>query len=149
MQFIFSWYLVLCSALRNTVLTKLREIWWLNLLWYSQRQIPFSVPLKWRNLFGPKDKVSSYDKLDLRSGVRFLLLFVLRDVILLKLDLRKRTLLLDDLPNGKLSVYKNAPYIQKLDTTSKNQFIPRNFVIRPKKFLHCKGKKMWSVFGWD
>ena len=41
-----------------------------------------------RNLFGPKDKVSSYEKLVLRSGVRFLFLFVLMDTILLNLDLQ-------------------------------------------------------------
>ena len=38
-----------------------------------------------------KDKVSSYEKLVLGSGVRFLFLFVLMDVILLNLDLQKRT----------------------------------------------------------
>ena len=68
---------------------------WLNvqcyLSWLSQRQIAFLGPLEWRNLFGPKDKVSSYEKLVLGSGVRFLFLFVLMDVILLNLDLQKRT----------------------------------------------------------
>ena len=39
----------------------------------SQRQIPFLGPLEWRNLFGPKDKVSSYEKLVFRSAVWFLI----------------------------------------------------------------------------
>ena len=52
------------------------------------RQIPFLGPLEWRNLFRPKDKVSSYEKLVLGGGVRFLFLFVLMDVILLNLDLQ-------------------------------------------------------------
>ena len=54
----------------------------------SQRQIAFLGPLEWRNLFGPKDKVSSYEKLVIGSGVRFLFLIVLMDVILLNLDLQ-------------------------------------------------------------
>ena len=66
----------------------------------SQRQITYLGPLESRNLFGPKDKVSSYEKLVFRSGVRFLFLFVLADAILLKLDLQKRTSLLDNPPNG-------------------------------------------------
>ena len=45
------------------------------------RQIAFLGPLEWRNLFGPKDKVSSYENLVLGSGVRFLFLFVLMDEI--------------------------------------------------------------------
>ena len=53
-------------------------------------------------LFGPKDKVSCLEKLVFRSGVSFLFLFVLTDAILLKLDLQKRTLVLDNSPNGKL-----------------------------------------------
>ena len=62
-----------------------------NILSLSQRQIAFLGPLEWRNLFGPKDKVSSYQKLVFRSAVRFLFLFVLMDDILLNLDLQKRT----------------------------------------------------------
>ena len=42
-------------------------------------------------IFGPKIKVSSYQKLVFRSGVGFLFLFVLTDAILLNLDLQKRT----------------------------------------------------------
>ena len=72
--------------------------------WLSQRQIAFFGPSEWRNLFRPKDKVSSYEKLVLESGVHFLFLFVLMDAILLKLDLQKRTSVLDNPPNGKLFV---------------------------------------------
>ena len=70
----------------------------------SHRQIAFLGPLEWRNLFGPKDKVSSHEKLVFKSGVRFLILFVLTDAILLKLDLQKMTSVLDNPPNGKLFV---------------------------------------------
>ena len=72
----------------------------------SQRQITFLGSLELRNLFGPKDKVSSHEKLVFRSGVRFLFLFVLTDTILLKLDLQKRTLILVNPPNEKLFVYE-------------------------------------------
>ena len=44
-----------------------------------QRQIASLGPLEGKNLFGPKDKVSSHEKLVFRSGVRFL--FVLMDAI--------------------------------------------------------------------
>ena len=85
-----------------------QEHCWLNvqchLSWLSQRQIAFLGPLEWRNLFGPKDKVSSHEKLVFRSGVRFLFLFVLTDAILLKLDLQKRTNDLDNPPNQKLFI---------------------------------------------
>ena len=40
---------------------------------------------------GPRNKVSSYEKLVIRSGVYFSILFVLVDAILLSLDLQKRT----------------------------------------------------------
>ena len=43
----------------------------------SQRQIVFLGPLERRNLFWPKNKVSSHEKLVFRSVVRFLFLFVL------------------------------------------------------------------------
>ena len=56
----------------------------------SQWQIAFLGPLEWRNLFGPKDKVSSHEMLVFRSGVQFLFLFVLIDAILLKLDLQNK-----------------------------------------------------------
>ena len=56
------------------------------------------------NLFGQKSKVVSFQKLIYRSGVRVLILFVLMDAILLKLDLQKRTSVLDNPPNGKLFV---------------------------------------------
>ncbi len=55
----------------------------------SQRQNAFLGPLEWRDLFGPKNKVSSHEKLVFRSGVRFLFLFVLMDAILVKLDLQE------------------------------------------------------------
>ena len=54
--------------------------------------------------FRAQDKVSSYEKLVLGSGVRFLFLFVLMDAILLKLDLQKRTSVLGNPPNGELFV---------------------------------------------
>ena len=77
----------------------------------SQRQIAFLGPLEWRNLFGQKSKVVSFQKLILRSGVRLLILFVLMDAILLKLDLQKRTSVLDNPPNEKLFVsYKYVLY---------------------------------------
>ena len=57
----------------------------------SQRQITYVGPLEKRNLFEPRDKVSSHEKLVFISGVQFLFLFVLMDAILLKLDLQKRT----------------------------------------------------------
>ena len=53
-----------------------------------------------------KDKVSRHEKLVLRSGVRFLFLFVLMDAILLKMDLQKRTVVLNNPPNEKLFVYQ-------------------------------------------
>ncbi len=43
------------------------------------------------NLFGPSNKVVYLKKLVFGSGVRFLILFVLTDAILLNLDLQKRT----------------------------------------------------------
>ena len=54
--------------------------------------------------FQAQDKVSSHEKLVFRSGVRFLFLFVLTDTILLKLDLHKRTSVLDNPQCGKLFV---------------------------------------------
>ena len=56
---------------------------------FSQRQIAFLGPLEWKNLFGQKSKVVIYQKLIKRSGVRFLILFVLTDAILLSLGLWK------------------------------------------------------------
>ena len=47
----------------------------------SIKTITFLGPLEWRNLFGPKSKVSSHEKLVFRSGVGFLFLFVLTDAI--------------------------------------------------------------------
>ena len=58
---------------------------------FSQRQIAFLGPLEWKNLFGQKSKVVIYQKLIKRSGVRFLILFVLMDTILLRRGLRKGT----------------------------------------------------------
>ena len=80
----------------------------------SQRQITFLGPLEWRNLFRPKDKVASHEKLVFRSGVWFLFLFVLTDAILLKLDLQKRTSVLGNPPNEKLFVYKKWSTYQKI-----------------------------------
>ena len=59
--------------------------------WLSQRQIAFLGPLEWRYHFGPKDKVASHEKLVFRIVAPFLFLFVLKDAILLNLDLQKRT----------------------------------------------------------
>ena len=42
------------------------------------------------NLFGPSNKVVYLKKLVFESGVRFSILFVLVDAILLSLDLQKR-----------------------------------------------------------
>ena len=47
--------------------------------------------LEQSNLFGPSNKVLCLKKLVIKSGVRFLILFVLMDAILLNLDLQKRT----------------------------------------------------------
>ena len=44
------------------------------------------------NLFGPKSKVVQLKKFDYKSGVCFLILFVLIDAILLSLTLQKRTM---------------------------------------------------------
>ena len=54
--------------------------------------------------FWTKNKVVYLKKLVFQSAVRFLILFVLTDAILLKLDLQKRTSVLDNPPNGKLFV---------------------------------------------
>ena len=54
------------------------------------KTITFLGPLEWRNLFGPKSKVSIHKKLVFKSGVGFLILFVLTDAILLRLDLQKK-----------------------------------------------------------
>ncbi len=56
----------------------------------SQRQIAFLRPLEWRNLFESKSKVPYYEKLVIKSGVGLLILFVLMDDILLRLDLQKK-----------------------------------------------------------
>ena len=61
-----------------------------DILSFSQRQIAFLGPLEWKNLFGQKSKVVIYQKLIERSGIRFLILFVLMDAILLRRGLRKR-----------------------------------------------------------
>ena len=82
----------------------------------SQRQITFLGPLEWRNPFEPKDKVSCLEKLVFRSGIRFLFLFVLTDAILLKLDLQKRTSVLDNPPNGKLFVYQKYSILINIST---------------------------------
>ncbi len=56
------------------------------------------------DLFGPSNKVVYLKKLVSQNAVRFLILFVLTDAILLILDLQKRTNDLDNPPNGKLLV---------------------------------------------
>ena len=61
-----------------------------DILSFSQTQIVFLGPLEWRNLFGQKSKVVIYQKLIKRSGIRFLILFVLMDAILLRRGLHKR-----------------------------------------------------------
>ena len=62
-----------------------------DILSFSQRQIAFLGPLEWKNLFGQKSKVVIYQKLTKRSGIRFLILFVLMDTILLRRGLCKGT----------------------------------------------------------
>ena len=66
------------------------------------------------NLFGPSNKVVYLKKLVFQSAVRFLILFVLMDAILLKLDLQKRTNDLDNPPNGKLFVYQKCIICPKI-----------------------------------
>ena len=66
------------------------------------------------NLFGPSNKVVYLKKLVFQSAVRFLILFVLTDAILLKLDLQKRTSVLGNPPNEKLFVYKKWSTYQKI-----------------------------------
>ena len=61
-------------------------------------------PLEWMNRFRPSNKVVYLKKLVFQSTVRFLILFVLTDAILLKLDFQKRTPDLDNPPNGKMFV---------------------------------------------
>ena len=55
------------------------------------RQSAILGPLELTNLFGPSNKVVYLKKLVFQSAVRFLILFVLVDAILLNLDLQKRT----------------------------------------------------------
>ena len=55
----------------------------------EERQSPIQGHLKWTNLFWQSNKVSIYDKLLYKSGVCFLILFILTDAILLNLDLQK------------------------------------------------------------
>ena len=80
----------------------------LVIFWYMDKA------LEWRNLFGPKDKVSYHEKLVFEYDVRFLFLFVIMDAILLKVDLQKRTSVLSKPPNGSCLSNKNASYIKKL-----------------------------------
>ena len=54
---------------------------WLFLKIGSIETITSLGPLEWRNLFEPKSKVASHEKLVFRSGVGFLFLFVLTDAI--------------------------------------------------------------------
>ena len=66
------------------------------------------------NLFGPSNKVVYLKKLIFQSAVRFFILFVLMDTILLKMDLQKRTLVLGNPTNEKLFVYKRWSTYQKI-----------------------------------
>ena len=73
MQFVFGWDYENLVKMNNAA-------WlWSIFLSLSQRQIAFLGPLEWRNLFEQKSKVGTYQKLIIRSGVRFL--FVLTDAI--------------------------------------------------------------------
>ena len=58
---------------------------------FDRDKVQFLRPLEWTNLFGPSNKVVYLKKLVFGSGVRFSILFVLVDAILLSLDLQKRT----------------------------------------------------------
>ena len=78
--------------------------WIYRLSHASQRQRAILGPLELTNLFGPSNKVVYLKKLVFQSTVQFLILFVLTDAILLKMDFRKRTPDLDNSPNGKLFV---------------------------------------------
>ena len=51
---------------------------------FFQTKSPFLRPLEQRYNFGPSNKVSNYKKLVIKSGVCFLILFVLVDAILQK-----------------------------------------------------------------
>ena len=84
MQFIFSW------DYENLVKMNNAARLWSIFLSLSQRQIAILGPLEWRNLFGQKSKIVSFQKLIKRSGIHFLILFVLMDSILLSCVLRKR-----------------------------------------------------------
>ena len=70
----------------------------------EQRQRVILGPLELTYLFGPSNKVVYLKKLVFQSVIRFLILFALTDTILLKLDLQKRTSVLDNPLNGKLFV---------------------------------------------
>ena len=78
MQFVFGWAYDKGHCIFNLQC---------SLLWLSQRQIAFLGPLEWRNLFGQKSKVVSFQKLILWSGVHFLILFVLMDAIFWNCDI--------------------------------------------------------------
>ena len=56
----------------------------------TNKQSVILGPLEWTNLFGPSNKVVYLKKLVFESGVRFSILLVLVDAILLSLDLLKR-----------------------------------------------------------
>ena len=71
-------------------------------------------PLELTNLFGPSNKVVYLKKLVFQSAVRFLILCVLTDAILLKLDLQKRTNDLDNPANQKLFVSQKCIIYPKI-----------------------------------
>ena len=73
-------------------------------------------PLELTNLFEPSNKVVYLKKLVFQSAVRFLILFVLVDAILLNLDLQKRPLVKFFFQVSTLFSNIFAPYIQNLET---------------------------------
>ena len=101
MQFVFDW-----AMIRN-IAPSISNV-------HGSAKDKLQIKDLWRNLFGPKSKVPYHEKLVLKSGVRFLFLFVLTDAILLKLDLQKRTSVLGNPPNEKLFVYKKWSTYQKI-----------------------------------
>ena len=89
--------------------------------------------LELTNLFGPSNKVVYLKKLVFQSAVRFLILFVLMDAILLKLDLQKRTNDLDNPPNGKLFVQQKCIIYPKIG----NVFLIFNIKLSQDSVNHC------------
>ena len=97
---------------RHGMLHIRRSISRLSHVW--QWQIVILGPLEWRNHFGPSNKLVYLKMLVFQSTARFLILFVLMDAILLKLDLQKRTSVLGNPPNRKLFVYQKCIIYAKI-----------------------------------